>query len=144
MSKRLPAFVTLKIFRKYLFNNANYLKRANNRMHKWNQVWNVLFIVRELFIVFTRRKKSNKDLLGMHQYKIIVKTKEYMKIASRQLMFVMSAFRVFYISTCVNCFLPWEKTIFNSVRLACILYLSIQNPQWHLCFEINLNVSAWI
>lgn len=77
--------------------------------------WNVLSIVRELLIVLTRTKKLNRDFIGMHQYKIIVKTKEYMKIASRQLIliFIMSVFRYVYISTCVTCFLALRKDYFQ-------------------------------
>lgn len=112
------AFLRLKpknIFRKYLSNNVNYLKRANYRLKKRNQEWNVLSIVRELLIVLTRTKKLNRDFIGMHQYKVIVKTKEYMKIASRQLIliFIMSVFRYVYISTCVTCFLALRKDYFQ-------------------------------
>lgn len=76
---------------------------------------NVLSIVRELLIALTRTKKLNRDFIGMHQYKIIVKTKEYMKIASRQLIliFIMSVFRYVYISTCVTCFLALRKDYFQ-------------------------------
>lgn len=72
-------------------------------------------IVRKLLIVLTRTKKLNRDFIGMHQYKIIVKTKEYMKIASRQLIliFIMSVFRYVYISTCVTCFLALRKDYFQ-------------------------------
>lgn len=104
-----------KISFENIFPIMSTILRANYRLKKRNQEWNVLSIVRELLIVLTRTKKLNRDFIGMHQYKIIVKTKEYMKIASRQLIliFIMSVFRYVYISTCVTCFLALRKDYFQ-------------------------------